>query len=523
VDATLRNAKGQPTNTRTSIGRLDIKTGLLVPNDAYWRYYPDTQPVCDPVPAVTVPEVDSVLSAGIGFLTHQLSHCLGVTAMLTDALGPRRAGQVATMAAYMIAHGNAMDEIGPFCDEQLLPTPPMTDHHTSEVFASISHADRMAFFRAWARAQPTGSYYAYDVTSFSTYASGIRDTEWGYNRDQEKLPQINLGCYVNQDTGLPVFYLTYPGSIVDVSHLPSMMAFNTDLGVKDAVFVMDQGFCSTGNIQAMHTQHLPFLIRAGVRHKATRQAVDHVRADITTPRYRLPQGVYARSSKGRFYGVTATLHIYHDPVLAERQNADLDRFISSWDDTLTQVTTLSDTDTKRYCAYFTIDHHPDGTFTYEKNWDKIDTAARNHGYFTLLTTTSLDAEHTLDVYRRKDTIEKSFDEIKNHVGMHRLRTHHTDTPDGKLFTAFLALILVSHIQATLRDLMKEHSWSKHAIIHELDKIRVVTTTDGSRLLSPLTKNQRAILAAFNYTPDDITTYILSHTQTNRICQEPQGI
>ena len=34
VDATFRNAKGQPTNTRTSIGRLDQATGLLVPNDA---------------------------------------------------------------------------------------------------------------------------------------------------------------------------------------------------------------------------------------------------------------------------------------------------------------------------------------------------------------------------------------------------------------------------------------------------------------------------------------------------------
>ena len=519
VDATFRNAKGQPTNTRTSIGRLDEATGMLVPNDAYWRYYPD-----EPATALAAPPtLDSVLSTGVGFLTHQVASSLGVDRMLASALGEQRAGLVETSATYMFARGNAMDEIGSFCDEQLLATPQVSDQHTSELFASISHAERMRFFRSWAHAQPTGSYYAYDVTSFSSYASGIRDTEWGYNRDREKLPQINLGCYVNQTTGLPVFYLTYPGSIVDVSHQDSMMAFNADLGVTDAVFVMDQGFCSTHNIQSMHDKHLGVIIRAGIKHKATRMALDQVRDDLVTLRHRLPQGVYATSVHARFYGITATLHVYHDRLLAERQNADLDRMVSSIQDRLAQLRTLSRKDAARYSAYFSIDLHQDGSFTYQKDWDKIEAAALNHGYFTILTTTSLDAEATLSVYRRKDIIEKSFDEVKNHLDMHRMRTHLTETTDGKLFTAFVALILLSHIQTSLRDLMKAHSWSKHSIIHELDKIRVVTTTDGARLMSPLTKNQRAILKAFGFTPEDITTYIRSLSTPSRMCSKPEGI
>lgn len=36
---TFRNAKNQPTNKRVSIGRLDDESGLLIPNDTFFKYY----------------------------------------------------------------------------------------------------------------------------------------------------------------------------------------------------------------------------------------------------------------------------------------------------------------------------------------------------------------------------------------------------------------------------------------------------------------------------------------------------
>jgi transposase len=65
------------------------------------------------------------------------------------------------------------------------------------------------------------------------------------------LPQINMGLYIGQTSRLHVFYVTYPGSIVDKSHLPSMMAYNVNLGITDIRFVMDRGFVSTANIEYM--------------------------------------------------------------------------------------------------------------------------------------------------------------------------------------------------------------------------------------------------------------------------------
>ena len=64
--------------------------------------------------------------------------------------------------------------------------------------------------------QPIHGIY-YDITSFSSYSTGIDYVKWGYNRDKEELPQINMGMVCCQSSGLPFFYKLFPGSIVDVN------------------------------------------------------------------------------------------------------------------------------------------------------------------------------------------------------------------------------------------------------------------------------------------------------------------
>jgi hypothetical protein len=52
----------------------------------------------------------------------------------------------------------------------------------------------------------------------------------------------NLACNLSEDLGFYVFIVTYPDSIVEKSHLPSMMADNPELGIKDGWIVFDRGF-----------------------------------------------------------------------------------------------------------------------------------------------------------------------------------------------------------------------------------------------------------------------------------------
>jgi transposase len=60
--------------------------------------------------------------------------------------------------------------------------------------------------------------------------------------------------------------------------------------------------------------------------------------------------------------------------------------------------------------------------------------------FIYLPYSSITSNEVLDIYRRKDVVEKCFDNLKNAIDMKRLRSHCTESSDGKMFIAFVSLI-----------------------------------------------------------------------------------
>jgi len=218
---TYRNEKGQPTNTRVSIGKFDEKSDMLIPNDKYWELYGETFPALNETelyPNSSSPPATgfgSVHSIGATFFIGHILESLGLAEILRDTFGSVRASHITTAAAYMVCRGNVFERVNDWCEGYTLHEPPLSSPSASSLFSSITLDERMGFFTDWVSLQPEDEYYAYDITSFSSYAVDISDLEWGYNRDKEKVPQINLGCYLGQKSGLPVFYVTYPGSIVD--------------------------------------------------------------------------------------------------------------------------------------------------------------------------------------------------------------------------------------------------------------------------------------------------------------------
>ena len=503
---TFRNDKGQPTNSRRLIGRLDTTGNKLVPNDHYYELYDAGMEM------EFTPMLERVVSAGPPLLVEHILSRLGVKSLLEDAIGSSRTTAVMTAAAYMVCEGNVFEHVSDWCERSMLGGQVLSPQQASCLFASLTHSKRMSFFQKWVSANTRQDYIAYDVTSLSSYAEGIRDLEWGYNRDGDKLPQVNLGCYLSQESRLPMFYVTYPGSIVDKSHLPYMMAYNSELGINgNIVFVMDKGFCSTSNVNFMHAEGISYVMGADMHCKATWNAIDDVRDKIISFRNLISDGTYAISVRSRFYGESSVMHIYSSPELGERQRRDLFRTIENMENELIQVGTASKKELKRFTRFFDINTN-DGKQSFARNYDRMDEVAKNCGIFCLLTNTELSDSEVLNVYRRKDVIEKGFDDIKNHLDMKRMRVHTDETVEGKLFCAFIALIAASEISNRLNEYnaaSKQRTLSKRGLISELEKIRVYITPNGRRLMSPLTKTQRSLFDAFAVSQNDLNAYISS--------------
>ena len=114
------------------------------------------------------------------------------------------------------------------------------------------------------------------------------------------------------------------------------------------------------------------------------------------------------------------------------------------------------------------------------------------------------SQDILDIYRRKDVIEKSFDEIKNGLDLKRLRVHSEVAMDGKMFVAFIALILKTFIHNKLKNYIDANgSMSMAQVFDELRMVKVVKVKNGISLLNPLTKKQRTLWEQMGMTEDDL--------------------
>jgi transposase len=504
VTRTYRNESGKPSCDKRSIGRLSDDE-RLIPNSTYFEFYND-------IPS-DVPQPDlngvTVKSIGASFLMLRIFKALGVDDVLRSVFGPDRSKLILSLATYMACRGNIIEYISNWCEEYYLGQN-LSPQTASIFFTTITHNDKMEFFKEWVKRNLTDSYLAYDVTSLSCYGKDIEDAEWGYNRDGDKLPQINLGCYLQQQTGLPVFYVTYPGSIVGKSHMPYMMEYNEELGIHDVTFVMDKRFCTTENLKWLHSNNICYVIAVDKFHKTTRAAIDRVHDGLVSMRYRIKEGIYGRNICSQFYGVPSFMHILYNNELAEAQRTDLFRLVETYGETLSQREKITKKEARKYKRFFDINIEKNCNFTYNINHDKVNHESVICGYFCILTNIKESSSNILNIYRRKDKIEKGFDDIKNYIDMKRIRTHSDNSTRGKTFCAFIALIAASQIAETLHAFNQSSGHrrlSKINLVSELEKIKVIVRPGRIRLMNPITKLQRDLLTAFGLSETELQAFI----------------
>jgi transposase len=121
----------------------------------------------------------------------------------------------------------------------------------------------------------------------------------------------------------------------------------------------------------------------------------------------------------------------------------------------------------------------------------------------------------LDIYRRKDIIEKCFDELKNDMDLRRLRVHTDTAAEGKTFIAFIGLILRTYVHNKLRDYLDANRpMSMPQVFDELRMIKVVKTKGGMALCNPITKKQRTMLEQFGVTGEKLEEAMREYAGVN---------
>ena len=115
-------------------------------------------------------------------------------------------------------------------------------------------------------------------------------------------------------------------------------------------------------------------------------------------------------------------------------------------------------------------------------------------------------------YRTKDADEKIFAQIKVEMEGNRIRTHNSETTDGKTFVTFIACVIRSYILNKFSKYLTDKSSSLKKVLNQLSNIYLVSGQEGYRFAKALTKKQKEILSVFNAS-DEILRSIRGNMST----------
>ena len=502
-----RDECGKPRNRRTLVGKVDKETGLRVYKTDYLdqlrRSGMDVPSSLKQNYSLGEIMNSVVRSYGAFHLFHSIAESTGLLGVLKKVL-PSSYTEIFTLAAYLVTSG----EPAMYCEDwihetECLPCGGMSSQSISRLLQGIGENERNNFFREWGKLRREREYLALDITSISSWSALIDEVEWGYNRDKENLPQINLCLLMGQESKLPVFQTIYSGSIRDVKTFQNTMELaEAILGeINDVLYVMDKGFFSTKNVNSMILGKnggfiigVPFTTKFAVEHVENEKSdIDRLDKVIVTGTESV-RGVTKHCAWGK--GKKVYAHIYFNAIKAAKRRECLYSHVT----TIKELALKNHEDPKYqsdFKKYLSIEAPGKNgeELTISVREDVIANELKTVGWMVLLSDRITNAKEALLIYRAKDVVEKGFYRLKNCLDMERLRVHSSENMQGKVFVGFIALILMSHIHNVMvaKELYKHMSMQK--MINLLNKLKIQEIGD-SKIIFPATKEQEGIFKSF---------------------------
>lgn len=492
--------KKQPRNKRVCIGKIDPASGALVPSKR--------------LQAITPARNDATVTASVSVIgtaavLDSISAKLGLESLL-KACFPEHHQQIRTMAYFLVAQGGALSHCQGWCQSHApdLATS-LTSQRISEILKSITFDAKQTFCQKWMQKVLENDYLCYDITSISSYGELNEYIKYGYNRDQEALPQLNLAMILGQKEQLPVYYQQLPGNITDVATLNRQVQTFKSLKLKSISYVLDKGFYSQKNIQELLDNRHKFTLAVPLHNKWVKQAIDEIHGDIHSPNAYLKiddEVLYVHSrlypwgqKKHRCY-----LHLYYNAHAKAAAVDGFNRHLLELKEEL-ESGTLVKAHEKDYQAFFLIKETPKRGAKVSYNTAAIKQHIQHYtGFQAILSNAIKDPAEALRVYRNKDVVEKGFDDLKNQLDMKRLRMHSSQTVNGRLFVQFIALIYMSALRKEMRASNLIERYTVRELLTEMATLsKIKYSGRRGHMLTEITKPQREILQHLNISIESI--------------------
>jgi transposase len=374
----------------------------------------------------------------------------------------------------------------------------------------VSDDKMFSFFDSWINQNEHKEGVFYDISSISSYSEQIESVERGYNRDNEDLPQINIGMLYSKETELPLRYDITQGSIADVSTLKRIIEGNKELGMKQNItYIMDKGFFSLKNLEEVLKDQrviIPLPYSTTLSKELLSLSKDIIK-DMNNMFLYNDSVYYYNKMKRKLHSKEYSFFVIRDKkkhdygtTLFYKRILEIENYFkgNKFDDIDLMKEELNIV-AKSYAKFFKVSSI-DNQFKLERNMKNIEKDLIKFGTTILFTNIeNMDHEDITKEYRSKDRVEQMFDSLKNNLDFKRMKVHSNDTMKGKLFIVFIALIIDTHIlnvKTKSKD-KKINKYTRKEIIKELRKIKKVDFKETFSQITDISKKAKDIFKEFN--------------------------
>ena len=506
---------------RTCIGKRDNEQpDFMFPNEKFLKFFPR-----EALPSEKDGRIRSgCLHVGVFFVVRKVISDYKLDEMIARIIG-QDAGLFLDLAAYsIITEDNAGQYYPDYAYNHALFTDDMkvySDSKVSDFLKDVTVDQRIQFLNEWnsKRDHWEKIYISYDSTNKKSQAGEIEMVELGHSKEGIEEDIFNYAVAYDRNNREPLFYESYPGSIVDVSQLQHTLKKAKSYGYEHIGFILDRGYFCKENIRFMDDNKYDFVIMVkgmkslvsslilevqGSFENDRRNSIRAYKVSGTTVKRKL----YAGDSRERYF------HIYYDDgkKAGERERFEdrIDRMSRKLRDLMGEPVRPGGDYKKYFDLVFWHEGLEDEKFMSGiERADVINREIQLCGYFVIVTSAKMTAKEALVLYKSRDGSEKTFRADKSYLGARSERVYSNESVDTKIFIGFVATIIRSRIYTLLKDEVdrldkKPNYMTVPAAIKELEKIEMLKGADNEYNLDyAVTATQKTILKAFDITADII--------------------
>lgn len=511
-----KRINGKLKHFRKSLGRTVCEDNevWLIPNENYFSHMGMSLPTGEEVRKPGRKRKQSkestyndtsehdTLGFGYAIACHKISRELGLWDDLVEVFGDKRTRDILGIAAYMAKGATeGMSGLDYFIQKQMLFTDTvLSSQKLSTIYQDITATERANFFSLWVKRHGKDNHVCYDVTSISSYSKNIPIVAYGYNRDKERLAQVNLGMFCSIPSGLPLCYAEYNGNINDFTNFPHVIKSAKEYGINDKfLIIMDGGFAVQSNIDLTKFNGYDFLMGApiGFCHNIRNLLLDwreSSKSDENIIEYN--DELFRVAETNYTFGETETrVLMYKSSVRISDEECSLARLKRVASEAINKLQgKMSSDEAKKYEPFFEIVIKENGLFEHNFNEVAYREAIDLCGCFALLCTKEgLSIYDALKLYREKDEVEKAFGMLKNDILQERLHVSQLKSLQGKMFLAFLGLILRRTFSKKLKEWVLQKRLSLDVALEMLCDIECRKSKSDWILTKAFTAQQKDLI------------------------------